>query len=343
MSPNTVDNHQPVLVTGCPRSGTTWVGATIGASPEVYYFYEPFNNGAPHHLDFRHRYIFLTEENASTDYPKLEALIKIGHFKGRCKNLFLGWPSWWQLVEETVNRVIQDKTIDKKNLSSAKQYSCNPNLWAKKVILKHPSSFFSAKRVLLKDPLAFFSAPWLAQAFKMKVIVLIRHPAGVISSHLKLNWDFDFSPLLDQPLLKQKYLESFEGEIQKVRQEHQTSLAIATLQWKLFGYITALYQKQYPDWLFVRHEDLCKRPILEFKRIFSYLGMQWTPAIEQKIVSDTGDRNITDLPSPTQHALQRNTQRLHQVWKQRLSASEIAYIKQQLQPVAEQFYAAEDW
>ncbi len=33
----------PVLLTGMPRSGTTWVGRVLTADPSVFEVYEPFN------------------------------------------------------------------------------------------------------------------------------------------------------------------------------------------------------------------------------------------------------------------------------------------------------------
>jgi hypothetical protein len=39
----TNSKRHPILVTGTPRSGTTWVGKIIATSPSVGYIKEPFN------------------------------------------------------------------------------------------------------------------------------------------------------------------------------------------------------------------------------------------------------------------------------------------------------------
>ena len=38
-----MNRQNPILVTGSPRSGATWTGKMIAASPSVGYIWEPFN------------------------------------------------------------------------------------------------------------------------------------------------------------------------------------------------------------------------------------------------------------------------------------------------------------
>ena len=37
------NNMKPLLVTGCPRSGTTWVGKMMSKCKNTAYLHEPFN------------------------------------------------------------------------------------------------------------------------------------------------------------------------------------------------------------------------------------------------------------------------------------------------------------
>ena len=37
------ERSRPILVTGAPRSGTTWVGRMLTLAPGVGYIHEPFN------------------------------------------------------------------------------------------------------------------------------------------------------------------------------------------------------------------------------------------------------------------------------------------------------------
>lgn len=40
-------NKNPILVTGSPRSGTTWIGKMLSFGDNVHHIYEPFNRWSP--------------------------------------------------------------------------------------------------------------------------------------------------------------------------------------------------------------------------------------------------------------------------------------------------------
>ena len=46
--------------------------------------------------------------------------------------------------------------------------------------------------VLLKDPIALLSAPWLARRFGYRPLVVVRHPAGFVSSLVRVGWRVRF-------------------------------------------------------------------------------------------------------------------------------------------------------
>jgi len=74
-----VRTAQPILVTGAHRSGTTWVGRILAASPDTTYLHEPF------HLDhdpgmcaarFPYWFTYVCEENEA---PYLEPIARMLH------------------------------------------------------------------------------------------------------------------------------------------------------------------------------------------------------------------------------------------------------------------------
>ncbi len=75
------------------------------------------------------------------------------------------------------------------------------------------------RRALIKDPFAFFSAPWIAETFGCTVVITIRHPAAFVSSLKRLDWPFDFSDLIDQPLLIQDWLAPYYPQMLEANSE----------------------------------------------------------------------------------------------------------------------------
>ena len=66
--------QKPILITGIPRSGTTWVGNIIPSAPGVGYIYEPFL--PVHHVgickvEFPLWFTYITEKNEDKYYKDL--------------------------------------------------------------------------------------------------------------------------------------------------------------------------------------------------------------------------------------------------------------------------------
>ena len=60
---------KPILVTGSPRSGTTWVGRILSQSPSIGYIHEPFNIRKPpcgyKFAQFNYAFTYICKENES--------------------------------------------------------------------------------------------------------------------------------------------------------------------------------------------------------------------------------------------------------------------------------------
>src|SRR5947209_3599913 len=154
--------RKPIFVTGSHRSGTTWVGKMLAASPCVGYIHEPFN--LTHRpgictATFPYWFTYITEENEA---PYFEALKKTLAFHFDIRAELPALQSF-----RHVGRMLKNY----KNFSLYRFQHATP---------------------LVKDPIALFSSEWLAQRFDMNVVVLIRHPAAFTSSIKRLNWKHNF-------------------------------------------------------------------------------------------------------------------------------------------------------
>src|SRR6185295_12406151 len=118
------------------------------------------------------------------------------------------------------------------------------------------NALMRGQRALLKDPFAVFSIPWFANKLNCKVVVTARHPAAFASSLQRLNWSFDFSDFMDQPLLMRDHLEPYRGEMSAIQMDDV--IGQAALLWKMIYSVVHKFNEMNPEWLVVRHEDLSR-------------------------------------------------------------------------------------
>ncbi|WP_013323380.1 sulfotransferase family protein [Gloeothece verrucosa] len=285
-------DYTPILVTGCSRSGSTWVGESIGLNKKLRYIYEPFNIDikSPNRLKFPFQFMYINEENGAEYYQPIQKLLTTIPLKERLANFGQG-----------------------------------------------------KQRPLLKDPLAVFSAPWLNKQFQAKVVVTIRHPASIVSSRKKLGWRFNFKNFLQQSLLMQDYLEPLRSDLESLTKRDRDIIDESIMLWKVIYYVVDIYRHNHPDWLFIRHEDICADPLAAFKQIFAYLNITVSDSICQSILDSTSEKNPTEIPTATQHNLRRNSRSVSELWKSRLSATEIQRVRQETGELADKFYSEAEW
>jgi len=303
-------NKKPILITGSHRSGSTWVGKMIGLSSQVGYIWEPFN---------------------------------IKHRPGICSAKF---EHWFQYVNHE-NGALYEKALrdcisfrynlpaEMKALSSIKDVG----RLIRDVLL---FSLYRARksRPLLKDPIAFLSAGWLAETFDMDVVVIIRHPAAFAGSLKKANWEFPFSHLLSQPLLMSNLTE-FERDIEEYSTKKRDFVDQASLLWNIVHSVVLRYKRTYPDWIYVRHEDLSKDPVNGFKEIYRTLGIDFDASIEQTILEYTSANNPREQESMA--SVRRDSLQNIQNWKRRLSTDEIERVRKNTKEISSQFYSDTEW
>jgi hypothetical protein len=170
--------RRPILVTGMPRSGTTWVGRMLTASGEVGYINEPLNRSASpgtFRISVDHWYPYVTAENEERLLPRLEEAL---HFK-------------YHLAREL------------KQCRTRTDLHHTLKTWAGFVRSRK-------RRPLVKEPHAVFSVDWFTRRLGSDVVVTVRQPLAVVSSWKRLDWSFDFADLLEQPALMRDWLAPFE-------------------------------------------------------------------------------------------------------------------------------------
>ncbi|HVM62086.1 MAG TPA: sulfotransferase [Verrucomicrobiae bacterium] len=302
--------RRPILVTGSPRSGTTWVGRVIAASPLVGYIPEPFN------LHCR---------------------------PGRCAAHFPYW--FFYICDENQEEYTQHirRTI-------GFQYQVREELKATRTpydvarMARDFSRFcvyrFQQRRALFRDPHAVLSAEWLARRFSADVVVLIRQPAAFVSSFKALGWEHPFDHFLKQPLLMRDYLHPFENEIRQFAEHRQDPVDQAILLWRLIHGVILRYRETHPEWTFARHRDLSLNPIGEFHRIFERVGLPY--GTREEINTRHYCMAEANPGGYVWNDVVRNSAQNMNLWRARLTEEELARVREKCSDLAREFFTEDE-
>lgn len=182
----------------------------------------------------------------------------------------------------------------------------------------------SAKHII-KDPTAAFMLEWILENYNSKILIVNRHPAGFISSILKLNWDFDFNNILSQQALIDNYLLDY---VDIIRQYNYVGMDVskASVLWCVIYKVLERMTQNNDKVVWVKYEDICTRPLEKFKQIANLLNLEWTDQIQQKIEKST-ESNVTFSNNITKNHI-RDTLKMTDIWKERLSSADLDKIDQ---------------
>lgn len=304
---------KPILVTGAHRSGTTWVGKMLAASREVAYISEPLNvwhRPGVMRIPTKHWYTYISEENEKDFQNAFQEMLEF-QYHGSLEIRSI----------RSLRNVIR-MMLDWGEFFKGNTFSLVP---------------------LIKDPFALFSAEWFAKTLNCQVVIVVRHPAAVVSSLMRLGWNFDFHDLLVQPQLMKDWLDPYRDEMEKMLKSPEDVLAQGSLLWRMVYHTTALLQDSHPEFIVIRHEDVSKDPIEEFRKLYSKLGISFSNPVRKKVANSTSTRNPEEISLRNIHAVQLNSQANIKNWQKRLSAEEIDRIYQLTGDVAPLYYSEADW
>jgi hypothetical protein len=175
----------------------------------------------------------------------------------------------------------------------------------------------AARRVIVKSVHAPLSVEWVADAFDIDVLVVLRHPANVLASLLELDLPDRDRALDGVAAVTELYMDPWGltppgGD------------PLDRTVWQL-GLLTAALEEaaaRHPRWIVRVHEEMCADPPGEFRRLFAELGLAWTSDVDA--VLEAGDR-------PGQgFTLNRRASEVSDAWRTRLGPSELASLRRGL-------------
>lgn len=257
------DPSQAIVLAGSGRSGTTWLGNIIAASPHVDTIFEPLDRRrVPEAGSLPLRPYARREEES----PQLEAYLR-QVLRGRVSN-------------EWVNRA-------------------GRRPWGWRTLVK------TIRGTLLLD--------WIDRRYRPRIVYMVRHPAAVVLSRMKLGWDTHLDELLAQPTLVANYLEPHLDRLNGLRQpleEHAALWAVENL--------VPLRQLPKRGWVFCTYEQLVAAPEAQSRRILRALGLRFTPLHRRALA------RVSPMVRAESAILQRRDPL--RAWQDELKPAEVAEI-----------------
>jgi len=309
--PSADDRAKPILVTGAPRSGTTWVGRMLTRAPRVGYIHEPFNpttdpgiSGRP----FTRFFQYVTPESEAPFAPHLERSLRFSYDLRR------------QLPTVRSPRAVARTAVDFATFTRLRVTGARP---------------------LVKDPIAVFSAEWLADRFAMQVVVTIRHPAAFVASFTGVGYRHDFNTFLAEPQLLADRLGPFESEIRRYAARPGDPIDEAVLLWRLVYATVEGYRAERPDWLFPRHEDLARDPVDGYASLYAALGLEYSDRIQAAIREHSSAKNPDRLKE--KHDVRLDSRASLGGWRRVLDDERIRRIREGAADVWPAFYSDDEW
>jgi hypothetical protein len=305
-----------ILVTGMPRTATSWVGKMLEASGALVYVNEPLNPQRPPgrspgvlRAEVEHAFQYISEENERVWLPAFRDTVRLRYHP---------------LAELRRNHRPYD-------LLRALKYTAGFALGR-----------LRGRRALLDDPYAVFAAPWLARRVGCRVVVTVRDPVATVSSWRRLGWTPRLAELLAQPALVRDRLGRFAPELEAPLADGTDGVERAGLLWRVIYGTVAGYRAEIPGLEVVRHEDLSADPVPAFATLYRRLGLPFGPVAERAIVAATSAgsgggamRWSVSAGGVSKTAARRLDSRANlQVWRERLTDDEVARVRAQTADVA---------
>lgn len=279
-----------ILVTGSHRSGTTWVGKMLTINNKNIYIHEP---------------------NNLNDRIKFNKYKTAYWFEYLSSEIISG-------LDEDFRKLNYPLIVNLKRSESFKDF-------LKSIYYYCIYSFSKIKgeyNVVVKDPISIFNIDHYLD-LDYYVVLCQRNPFSFISSLCVKDWSFDFNHISLQEELMLKFPEEIQKQIKIFsNSENIPIIDQGILLWNMF--MVFISKKDHDKLVVINHEEFSRNPLIEFKKLYSRLGLDFDYNIERVIFETTMVSSIPE--NEKSNDLVRNSQRNLNSFKRRLSNEEILRI-----------------
>ncbi len=300
----TADGRRCIIVTGFPRSGTSWVAKCLSFAPGFTYYREPDNYGHVREAEKRFTYLYLTGEHDDPAYRRLMTRACAGQIATAFTMRHDPGPLLRPL--RGPGRALGER---------------------------FPSLFLRQRHVLLKLVFANLNLAWLsAHLPQARQLCVLRHPCGQFESWQRLGWQPKPERLLENQRLVADHLEPFVDLIRSAKSYWERAGAL----WAATIYVIHRQTRADPRRLIVAYEWLCRDPLAGFQTVYRALGLDWSPKTERFIRDSDhdGDERTYSIARPIAKQIDK--------WTDRLRPGDIEACRRFVQPFGLPYYPGFD-
>jgi hypothetical protein len=302
----------PVVVLGLPRSGTTWVAGVLAASIGADVVHEPDNEkealGAMVAKSDLGRFPVLGPDDVAPRYEALwRAALTGAHTSTRRPRDRVAQHIWARVSQDGRDRAVMHRPGAGVRMARA---LCSVPTATRGGPVAGPR-----RQLVVKSVHAALAGGFLTEVLSpSRVVVVVRHPANVLSSLLELDLP-DRDRLLDQDARVIRHFVSRWGVPLPAASRAERAA------WQVCLLTSALLETahRHPQVVLVEHESACDSPGREFSRVCAHLDLPWTAAGEDFI-------RQSDRPG-TGFQILRRTHEQPERWATRLSAADVEALR----------------
>jgi hypothetical protein len=308
------DEKPPIVVTGAPRTGTTFLGTMLSLNRDVANIYEP--TSVRYGLRDVPTPMLYVRSGSRTEPIAIRMFDEL--FRGRGRFRHPDAPDASPL-RRTARRILGSKVSLRYHRDAL-----NP----------------LRKRWLIKDPWAGFASEWLHQHYAAPTVVIVRHPVPTVTSYQRLDWQFPLDEVRQMDELMADHLRPI-----------LTGLDLASLDpfengavmWRCYYSTLSTFLDRNPDMIAVRHEDLSARPVEVLRDLYGRLGLTFDARIERLVDEHTRAGNPGSATGETIHQLRRDSSAIATEWRAKVDPAVAERIRARVEPVSSRWYTDAEW
>lgn len=325
-----------ILVTGVRRSGTTFVGKVLAKAPSTSYIFEPLNCDIGIKGFSNIWYPYLSDDSITEEQKELLDCA-FNSIKIKFSNTLYGQgrsinnASFFDYLSNVFTNFSEEKLalrIGKTIFKSRSHFE----------YFRHKYALFSHENFVFKDPLAALSAGFLSDKYKLKVVVMLKHPYSYFYSMKKQNWGVDPRKNF---LGQEDLLPIIEPFVTNALSHYENSIALYSLLEYWVVYKLLLKEISNPNFYFIRLEDIAADPVGKFSDLFKFLELEYSNETIKFIHKSTSENNSTKAKEVSNTI--RNSNEVINSWKGKLSTNEMKLTQELCFELSKEFYPKDEW
>lgn len=304
------NQHRWIMVSGAPRSGTTFVGTVLGMPKHVNTIIEPFNPMAGVEWN-EQRYLYFKDA---------------AHLSPADRKHF----------DDFFSYRFHLKTVHSPRDGAATRIAKSVIGGGNQLTLARARLNPFASVTLIKDPIAVFLTHLFAELRDVHTVLLVRHPLSFVGSLKRLGWRYKVAPFLEQPEL----LHAYAPELATTSVDPDDWMTASAWVWTAINRYVLSVAPGDPRMTISVHEAVSSNPVPELRRLYDYFDLAWSPAVERFVVESSSAEGKGSAKEAMVHDFRRSSAAIFKSSVDILTPEEKEKVLEICWPVAQHFYTS---